>query len=80
MTAEEIRDKVEDLYMKETNRFAFLRTDDLDKRYIQWLELQVYNKFYLPTAKSKVCENCGSNDKYLAFKWCHKCLEKQGCL
>lgn len=55
MTTEEIRDKVEDLYIKETSRFAFLRTDELDKRYIEWLELQVYNNLHQPADISSIC-------------------------
>ena len=40
---EEIRDKVEDLYIKDTERFAFLGEDDLDPRYVMWLEKTIYD-------------------------------------
>ena len=37
----EIRDKVEDLYLDETQRLAFLDENKLDDRYVQWLEKKV---------------------------------------
>ena len=47
MTTKEIRDKVEDVYIKETGRFAFLDENKLDDRYVEWLENQVMNNFVL---------------------------------
>jgi len=55
MTKEEIRDKVEDLYIKDTERFAFLMPNQLDPIYVEWLELQVYSKLHQPTVISTVC-------------------------
>ena len=48
MTKEEIRDKVEDLYIKETDRFAFLNPNKLDDRYIEWLEQIVVKNLTIP--------------------------------
>ena len=47
MTTKEIRDKVEDVYIKETGRVAFLDENKLDDRYVEWLENQVMNNFVL---------------------------------
>jgi hypothetical protein len=47
MTTKEIRDKLEDVYIKETGRFAFLDANKLDNRYIEWLENQVMNNVVL---------------------------------
>ena len=51
-SVEETRDKVEDIYIKETGRFAFLDNKKLDSRYIEWLEKKIYqyaNQEKLPT-------------------------------
>ena len=44
MDKHQIRDKVEDLYIKETKRFAFLDATKLDNRYIEWLEKRIFIK------------------------------------
>ena len=42
MDKHKIRDKVEDLYIKKTQRFAFLDSTKLDDRYIEWLEKRIF--------------------------------------
>ena len=61
MTKEEIRDKVEDLYIKETNRFAFLNPNELDERYIEWLESKLFHLHQLKV-ESECCPKCQSKN------------------
>ena len=63
MNTEEIRDKVEDVYIKETERFAFLDPNKIDIRYVEWLEQKLVKNLTIP---------CVSDRRELLIAFCNK--------
>lgn len=78
------RDKLEDLFIKDSGQFAFVDPSKLNPKYIEWLEDKALENIELREACQKVVdgyegdgfENMGVRDD-IFYKYCNKALKKK---